>query len=546
MFNNLRFLIPIIVFFLLHHNIVGQRLIFRSGFESGSTVVNQTSSGADIIGKDETLSSKSDWQGDLESHPNIGKFGIQYQDYNTNQQYKRRAEIVKNPTGTGGNVLKFWMIGDNVTYDRGRIQANIYGAQEGIKELYQRVKLFLPSSSFDPIIEHPDEVTFLTITEIWNNRNWNPDFGTPGSYPYRMNVNIVKQQGVGKPLRLKATGEQQSRACCWGEGNDKKWEVISNGILPLDTWLDIELYIKEGDANSGKFRMAITPSGQAKQLFFDITGYTHHPDDPNPDGIKFFNPLKLYTKDFITIDKVVSRGDSLKIYWDDFRLFKNQKIAEEDKSSLHHKTITLQSSTDHFVSSENGLHPMTATRTKVDAWERFVIQDKNNDGIIALKANNGKFVRITNGATLISDSSNIDAKENFTWTDLGNGKVALKGNNGSYISSENGFQPMTCNRTTIDKWEAFTYTFINEKNATTINAPDLIIYPNPATSMLSIHNPNSVFNTIQIIDLQSKVVMEFELSGRGQTINLENLSKGVYLVKSFGSGKTQIETLIKN
>ncbi|MEN1785428.1 MAG: T9SS type A sorting domain-containing protein [Bacteroidota bacterium] len=322
-------LCAVVVFFLaLFYGNAQEELIFRSGFEPGS-VLTQKSNGADITGQDDSFPTKSDWVVDLETHPNIGKFGIQYQDYNANQEHKRRAEIVRNPAGEG-HVLKFWLTGDNVTYDRGRVQANLYGAEEGIKEFYQRVKLYLPSSSFNPIIEHPDGFDFLTITEIWNNNNWNPAFGTPNSYPYRMKLNIVKEAGEGKPLKLMATGEQQSRGCCWGEGEDKKWEEISTDTLPLDTWIDIELFIKEGDQNTGNFVLAVTPEGKTKQILFDITGYTHNPDDPNPDGIKLFNPLKMYTKDFSTIDKVTAVGDSLKYYWDDFHLFKNKNIVKEE------------------------------------------------------------------------------------------------------------------------------------------------------------------------------------------------------------------------
>ena len=317
----------ITVCLLLIHPLVAQELIFQSGFEPGTSIVDQGSQFADIVGTDNSVAAPHDWVTDLEDHPNVGDFRLQYQDLDDNQQGDRRAELVGDPTGSGqGQVLKYWIVDDHVTFGRGRIQTNNYGAPEGMKEYYQRAKLYLPSESFTPLIQNDDAFDFLTITEIWNNNNWNPAFGEPDAYPYRLKVNITKYPGAGQPLVLNATGEQQSRPCCWGEGDDKKWQAISTYSLPLDTWLDIEIYIKEGDATTGKFQLALTPEGGTKQMLVDVTGWTHHPDDPDPDGIRYSNPLKMYTNSASTIDKVVAAGDSLKYYWDDFELWNNKTI----------------------------------------------------------------------------------------------------------------------------------------------------------------------------------------------------------------------------
>ncbi len=312
--------------FLVHPS-VAQELIFQSGFEPGTQIVDQGSQGADIIGTDNSVSSPNNWTTDLEGHPNVGDFNLQYQDFDENQQDDRRAELVSDPTGSGrGQVLKFWIVDDNVSFERGRIQSNNYGAPEGMTEYYQRTKLYLPSASFTPLIQNADAFDFLTTTEIWNNNNWNPAFGEPDAYPFRMKVNITKAPGVGQSLFLEAIGEKQSRPCCWGEGSDKLWQALSTYALPLDTWLDIEIYIKEGDATTGQFQLAITPEGGTKQMLIDVASWTHSPDDPAPDGIKFSNAMKMYTNSSSTIDKVVAAGDSLKYYWDDFELWNGKTI----------------------------------------------------------------------------------------------------------------------------------------------------------------------------------------------------------------------------
>ena len=300
-----------------------QELIFRSGFEPGSALVNQTSKTAQFTGVDQSVAPPNDWT-KVKNHPSVGRLEIQYKDRDEKQQNKRRAEITSDPTGSGrGQVLKYWITGRNDT-SNGRIQMNAYEGKEGFKEYYERFKIYLPSESFAPLKASSNSFDFLTIIEIWNNKNWDPDFGKPGAYPYRMNVNITKPSGVGKGLYLRAIGEQQSKGCCWGEGGDKKWEVTSEYPLPLDTWLDVEFYVKEGNATTGKLQMAVTPPSGTKQMLFDVTGWTRHPDDPKPDGIKYANPLKLYTSS--TINTVVAAGDSLKLYWDDFELWKNKKI----------------------------------------------------------------------------------------------------------------------------------------------------------------------------------------------------------------------------
>lgn len=86
----------------------------------------------------------------------------------------------------------------------------------------------------------------------------------------------------------------------------------------------MDYYFKEGDNTSGKFYLAITPEGERKQVVFDLTKITHNTEDPAPDGVSDFNPIKLYTsKDLI--DFMKSQQKTLQIYWDDFKLWKNRK-----------------------------------------------------------------------------------------------------------------------------------------------------------------------------------------------------------------------------
>ena len=215
-------------------------------------------------------------------------------------------------------------------------------------------------------------------------------------------------------------------------------------------------------------------------------------------------------------------------------------------NSLHNTVISLQTK-GKYVSSENGVIPMTCNRTSASLWEQFTIIDENNDGIIALRGYNGKYVSSENGEKAITcNRTFISAWEEFTWIDLGDGKVALRGNNNKHISSENGLQPMTCNRTKIISWETFKYAFISNKGNRIENISAFAMYPNPATSVVKIHNPDQAFTTIRVIDLQGKVVLAQKLSATEETIDIQHLKNGLYLMNVLGKGKTLVKSLVKN
>jgi len=56
---------------------------------------------------------------------------------------------------------------------------------------------------------------------------------------------------------------------------------------------------KECDENNGRFYMAVTPDRGTKEVLFDLTKLTHHPNEKCPDGFRHFQPLIQYTLDEI-------------------------------------------------------------------------------------------------------------------------------------------------------------------------------------------------------------------------------------------------------
>lgn len=294
-------------------------LLFNSGFEQGSTVVHKSNSPStddDIIGKDQSVSGPNDWVKDIDQSPKLGFFNLQYQGGDTTMRW---ARIVPEPGNPKNKVLHFWVNQPNVDGTKTRIQANIYADKskktEGIKEFYQSVKLYLPSD-MEVVKSFPEKISWLTILEVWNNIQWVDD-----PYPYRLTV------GIGKP------GPEKSELHFIVDAEDydystkkyiKLWHDMNKTIdVPIGKWFTLEYYIKEGNAQTGRFYMAITPDGGKRQVIFDINNFTHNSKDPSPDGITLWNPMKLYTSKKL-VDYVRGQGKALQIYWDDFAVWRNR------------------------------------------------------------------------------------------------------------------------------------------------------------------------------------------------------------------------------
>ncbi len=284
-------------------------LIFQSGFESDTKVAEQDEGAAKIVGTDHSLKKLNSWDNDLGNHLNIGYFNIQYQGGDRTQ---RLAEIVPDPLNPSNKVLQFWIKEPNVNPKKGRVQANVYNNQ-GIKKLDYSIRLFLPSD-MNTVKSAPFNVKWLTLMEFWNNANWKGE-----DYQFRISVNLKKigegtdslRIGVKSQVKNMDTGKWQ-KPMVWDFTN-------TTFTVPVEKWMTIDVHFEEGDAEHGRFILSITPEGDAKTVVHDIKNYTHHPEDPAPDGLSHFNPFKLYTSDDL-IEYVTNSGKLLNLYWDDFKL----------------------------------------------------------------------------------------------------------------------------------------------------------------------------------------------------------------------------------
>ena len=293
--------------------IAGERpeLVFQSGFEGSCKVIPYGDVNNKIVGRDDALPEKSDWDAFEKGASNTSI----YVNYTGGDSTKRYAKIIPEPAHPANHVLLYWLNDSwlaSENQQKARVQIDLYGLKKGYKEFYQSVRVFLPDD-FNTLESYPQKINWLTISEFWNNEWW----VATEKYGFRVTLGIGKPAAEKSELNFILNAEDPGQKEVWrGENTSVK--------VPVGKWFTMEYYMKEGDRETGRFYMAITPEGGSKQVVFDITNITHNTKDPAPNGFTGYNPMKLYTsKEVVAFMK--SHGKTLQIYWDDFKLWKNKR-----------------------------------------------------------------------------------------------------------------------------------------------------------------------------------------------------------------------------
>jgi hypothetical protein len=241
-------------------------------------------------------------------------FGIQYEG---GTPADRHARVIDDPTKPGNKVLEYWLNEARVPgmrkgRQKGRIQLNLVEVNK--TSLYQRVRMYL-----HPDLAHyrsyPKEHSFFTINELWFGAPWKGD-----DYPFRISLQIVKEKGV-RPLLLAAAGSVHIGGRK-GAGHWKDlWGSVNKDFeVPVGEWLDVEVGYQQGNAQSGRFYVAVKPqSSGVRTKVLDVTNWTYHPQAPRPVPLTHWQPLKVYASGDI-IDHVRNRGGAVRVYWDDLEI----------------------------------------------------------------------------------------------------------------------------------------------------------------------------------------------------------------------------------
>lgn len=288
--------------------------VFQSNFEGTSRIVqdlNTNDYGAlyeHLAGADNTLKTKSDWD---KNWVGVTGKGVMQVQYTGGDSTKRFAKVIPEPNNPKNHVLQFWL-NDAWKADGGamkaRVQTNLYGIKVGYREFYQSVRVYL-TQDFNAVKSYPRKISWCTISEFWNNEWWVKD----EKYGFRITLGIGKPSAESSDLNFIVNAENPGQKEVWNADNPQV-------KVPIGTWFTLDYYFKEGNQETGRFWVAITPDGGKRQVVCDVRNFTHMTNDPAPNGLMGYNPMKLYTSKEL-VAHVKGQGKMLQIYWDDFKLW---------------------------------------------------------------------------------------------------------------------------------------------------------------------------------------------------------------------------------
>ena len=297
----------------------GSIIEFLTGFEKQTHVISrQASQQAKIIDMSDADACEKKNKTVLPQEFRLGKANIQFQG---GAHKDRKAQIIEEPGAPDNQVLQFWLQKPNVLGSdqlplKGRVQMNVYD-NKNVRHVRMSVRMYL-HPDFNYVRSYPGEMNWLTISEWWNNAGWTNEL-----FPFRIAVNIIKENPKKfSPLVFKAHAQIQTSDTRTGRKrwSQEIWENVNRDfIIPVGQWVTLEYGFLEGNKQNGHFFLAATVEGGKRVVIFNIGAYTQHPDDPNPDGLSHFNPIKLYTSSKLT-EHVRSQGGALQILWDDLQL----------------------------------------------------------------------------------------------------------------------------------------------------------------------------------------------------------------------------------
>lgn len=247
-----------------------------------------------------------------------GRLTVQYEG---GDETERLARVVADPEDAGNHMLEFLLRAANVRSadevpSKGRIQLNAYATESvRAKEVRLRVRMNL-ADGFEQLRSLDRAFHWLTLSEWWNDAGW-----TGQAHPFRITVDITKP--AAQPgARLYFAVRAETLNVATRRWDTTVWSRVNTSVpVPTGRWVTLEYHFREGDATDGRFHMAMVSDTGSRVVLFDVQGWTHHPDNPAPDGLTHLNPVKLYTSKAL-IEHAAAAGHPLQVFWDDigFRL----------------------------------------------------------------------------------------------------------------------------------------------------------------------------------------------------------------------------------
>ena len=205
--------------------------------------------------------------------------------------------------------------------------------------------------------------------------------------------------------------------------------------------------------------------------------------------------------------------------------------------------INLKGNNGKYITFSGVDNLMSCTSTTLGSNQTFTIVDAGN-GLVALKGNNNNYVTLNpSNNRLYCNATTIGDYQKFTLTDLC-GVYNIKGFNNLYVSSEDGNTAgLTCFRPSPSGWEYFnwgvsgTVVVLSTKSFEN-KTSNYRVFPNPAQNAITISSSTAENAEITIYDLNGRAVINTSINGNQKEIDINQISKGYYLMKIGGSDKT--------
>jgi hypothetical protein len=274
-------------------------LLFQTGF-AGTTVALTGSQTAKFKGADPGFDGRGSWA-ELEGGKVIGTFLINYE---AGEYAQRRAAIVLDPEDALNPVAEFRIDEPHIVegdHMKGRVSAILEGLS-GVRGFSQTIRLRL-DPSLACLRDWERKIDWLTLFEFWCGEG------------DRLTVSLYKQEGAGKPLRWRFTKDRLGLF-----GWNREWEeTAEDDEVECGAWMKLGLSVRAGKEGEARSWLGREEDGEWTTLIDTAEAVG------GPEGFAKLNPFKLYTSDRL-IEYVRSRGATLSVLWDDWKLWLNDGI----------------------------------------------------------------------------------------------------------------------------------------------------------------------------------------------------------------------------
>ncbi len=183
----------------------------------------------------------------------------------------------------------------------------------------------------------------------------------------------------------------------------------------------------------------------------------------------------------------------------------------------------------------------SAQTWRIEEWERLTTTEPGSSGSGLWDQNHRVIGQLYGGAAYCGNGNSVNdyyGKFSTSWD-----------GNGSSSSSErlsDWLDPQNTGVSTLDGWDPYAVTSVDAKDDVSTDAID--IFPNPTNDVLNVTNSdaNLIINSIEVLDaLGAVVIVETSVNKGNNTMDLTNISEGVYLVKLNTTQGAIIKKVIK-